>query len=170
MGSLSLLQRIFPTQESNQGLLHCRRILYQLSCQGSLLLQRYLYLISIGYSLHRLKVQLCFDSFICCHLFVFPLLQGFCHMSSLLLIPSHFELSSSLYFILLYLCPSPYKFLYAILVQFSKGVGQKAFALCAMVKERIQCRLFFRLTKNISFSPTHTCGIFIYFLMHRNFF
>ena len=27
-GSLSLLQRIFSTQESNQGLLHCRRILY----------------------------------------------------------------------------------------------------------------------------------------------
>ena len=35
VGSLSLLQRIFPTQESNQGLLHCRRILYQLSYQGS---------------------------------------------------------------------------------------------------------------------------------------
>ena len=35
MGSLSLLQRIFPTQESNHGLLHCRRILYQLSYQGS---------------------------------------------------------------------------------------------------------------------------------------
>ena len=35
VGSLSLLQRIFPTQESNQGLLHCRRILYQLSHQRS---------------------------------------------------------------------------------------------------------------------------------------
>ena len=34
-GSLSLLQWIFPTQELNQGLLHCRRILYQLSYQGS---------------------------------------------------------------------------------------------------------------------------------------
>ena len=33
MGSLSLLQRIFPTQESNQGLLHCRQILYHLSHQ-----------------------------------------------------------------------------------------------------------------------------------------
>ena len=33
--SLSLLQRIFPTQEANWGLLHCRRILYQLSYQGS---------------------------------------------------------------------------------------------------------------------------------------
>ena len=35
MGSLSLLQWIFPTQESNQSLLHCRLILYQLSSQGS---------------------------------------------------------------------------------------------------------------------------------------
>ena len=34
-GSLTLLQRIFPTQESNQGLRHCRRILYQLSYQRS---------------------------------------------------------------------------------------------------------------------------------------
>ena len=35
VGSLSLLQGIFPTQESNQGLLHCRWILYQLGDQGS---------------------------------------------------------------------------------------------------------------------------------------
>ena len=35
VGSLSLLQQIFPTQEANQNLLHCRRILYQLSYQGS---------------------------------------------------------------------------------------------------------------------------------------
>ena len=34
-GSLSLLQRIFPTQGSNPGLPHCRRILYQLSHKGS---------------------------------------------------------------------------------------------------------------------------------------
>ena len=34
-GSLSLLQRIFPTQELNWNLLHCRWILYQLSYQGS---------------------------------------------------------------------------------------------------------------------------------------
>ena len=34
--SLSLLQGIFPTQESKQGLLYCRQILYQLSYQGSL--------------------------------------------------------------------------------------------------------------------------------------
>ena len=35
VGSLSLLQGIFQTQESNQGLLHCRQILYQLRYQGS---------------------------------------------------------------------------------------------------------------------------------------
>ena len=35
VGSLSLLQGIFPIQESNQGLLHCRWILYQLSYQRS---------------------------------------------------------------------------------------------------------------------------------------
>ena len=35
VGSISLLQGIFPTQESNQGLLHCRQILYQLSYLGS---------------------------------------------------------------------------------------------------------------------------------------
>ena len=34
VGSLSLLQWIFPTQELNLGLLHCRWILYQLSYQG----------------------------------------------------------------------------------------------------------------------------------------
>ena len=33
--SLFLLQQIFPTQESNWGLLHCRQILYQVSYQGS---------------------------------------------------------------------------------------------------------------------------------------
>ena len=31
VGSLCLLQGIFPTQELNQGLLHCRQIPYQLS-------------------------------------------------------------------------------------------------------------------------------------------
>ena len=36
VGSLSLLQQIFLTQESNRYLLHCRWILYQLSYQGSL--------------------------------------------------------------------------------------------------------------------------------------
>ena len=31
VGSLSFLQRIFPTRESNHGLLHCRQIFYQLN-------------------------------------------------------------------------------------------------------------------------------------------
>ena len=35
VGGLSLLQEIFPTQESNWGLLHCRQIFYHLSYQGS---------------------------------------------------------------------------------------------------------------------------------------
>ena len=35
LGSLSLLQGIFPTQGSNPDLQHCRQILYQLSHQGS---------------------------------------------------------------------------------------------------------------------------------------
>ena len=35
VGSLSLLQRIFPTQGWNPGLLHCQQILYQLSHKWS---------------------------------------------------------------------------------------------------------------------------------------
>ena len=36
VGSLSLLQWIFPTQELNWGLLHFRQILYQLSHKGTM--------------------------------------------------------------------------------------------------------------------------------------
>ena len=44
VGSLSLLQAIFPTQGSNPGLLHCRRILYQLSHKGNtIILERVAY-------------------------------------------------------------------------------------------------------------------------------
>ena len=35
VGSFSLLQRIFPTQELNQDLLHCKQILYQMNYQAS---------------------------------------------------------------------------------------------------------------------------------------
>ena len=35
VGNLSLFQGISPTQGSNPGLLHCRRILYQLSHKGN---------------------------------------------------------------------------------------------------------------------------------------
>ena len=38
MGNLFPLQRVFLTQELNQGLLHSRQILYQLSYQGSQIL------------------------------------------------------------------------------------------------------------------------------------
>ena len=38
VGSLSLLQGNFPTRESNQGILHCRGILSQLSYPGSSLI------------------------------------------------------------------------------------------------------------------------------------
>ena len=37
VGSLSLLQGIFPTQELSWCLLHCRQILYQLSYKGCLM-------------------------------------------------------------------------------------------------------------------------------------
>ena len=37
VGSLSLLQWIFPTQELNWGLLHCRQILYQWAIREALL-------------------------------------------------------------------------------------------------------------------------------------
>ena len=37
LSRLSLLQDIFLTQELNQGLLHCRQILYQQSYQGSII-------------------------------------------------------------------------------------------------------------------------------------
>ena len=54
VGSLSLLRGIFPTQESNQGLLHCRQILYQLSHKGSpRILQWVAYPFSSGSSLLR---------------------------------------------------------------------------------------------------------------------
>ena len=42
VGSLSVLQGIFLIQKTNQGLLHCRQILYQLSYQGSPKMGRYL--------------------------------------------------------------------------------------------------------------------------------
>ena len=43
-----LLQRIFPTQESNRGLLHCRQILYQLSYQGSPIVQFHIFILYQG--------------------------------------------------------------------------------------------------------------------------
>ena len=38
VGSLPLLQGIFPTQGTNPGLLHCRQIIYQLSQDCSMVI------------------------------------------------------------------------------------------------------------------------------------
>ena len=60
VGSLSLLQWIFPTQKLNQGLLHCRWILYQLNYQGSpkgtVIIQIYIYMYDPICKLYTLKV------------------------------------------------------------------------------------------------------------------
>jgi len=50
VGSRTLLQGNFLTQEMNWGLLHCRWILYQLSYQGSPYIQLYYILISTNES------------------------------------------------------------------------------------------------------------------------
>ena len=48
VGSLSLLQGIFPTQELNPGLPHCGQILYQLSHKGHLKIQEWVPILSPG--------------------------------------------------------------------------------------------------------------------------
>ena len=54
VGSLSLLQGIFPTQGSNPGLPHCRQIIYQLSHKGRpRILESISYLFSSGSSWPR---------------------------------------------------------------------------------------------------------------------
>ena len=51
VGSFSLLQGIFPTQGSKPGLLHCRRIVYQLNHKGSpRILEWVAYPVSSGFS------------------------------------------------------------------------------------------------------------------------
>ena len=58
VGSLFLLQRIFPTQGLNAGLLHCRWILYQLSHKGSpRILEWVAYPFSSGSSRPRNRVR-----------------------------------------------------------------------------------------------------------------
>ena len=62
---LSLLQWIFPTQELYRGLLHCRRVLYQLSYEGSpydiITQPRKIY----KYIIHFGKPSLNIDSYFC---------------------------------------------------------------------------------------------------------
>ena len=57
MVSLSFLQRIFLIQELNQGVLHCRQILYQLRYEGSPTLLLYSTEIFLELSL---RLRLCF--------------------------------------------------------------------------------------------------------------
>ena len=67
MGSLSLLQGNFLTQESNWGLLHCRKILCQLSYQGSPIIGRY-----VSIAILNLVFQLILYLFFVPLSFVFP--------------------------------------------------------------------------------------------------
>ena len=72
VGSLSLLQSIFLTQELNHGLLHCRQIPYQLSYQGSPM-HLYTYInIFIFYDIVRLNYSL---NILICHLIPLILIQ-----------------------------------------------------------------------------------------------
>ena len=58
VGSLSLLQRIFPAQGSNPGLLHCRWVLYQLSHKRSPRILEWLaYPFSRGFSQPRNRTR-----------------------------------------------------------------------------------------------------------------
>ena len=60
VGSLSLLQGIFPTQELNPGLHYCRQILYQLSHRGSpRILERVAYPFSSRPSPPRNQTRVC---------------------------------------------------------------------------------------------------------------
>ena len=70
VGSLSLLQGIFPTQGLNPGLPHCRQILYQLNHKGS-----------PDIFIHRLYIQAVLgeqqnylESTAICHIFPHPLI------------------------------------------------------------------------------------------------
>ena len=81
--SLSLLQRIFLTQESNQGLLHCKQILYQLSYQGSPLRNRAGVKLSLPFNIlgHLQNIQLMMKEgnavpFVCMWEELLPALSG----------------------------------------------------------------------------------------------
>ena len=82
VGSLSLLKRIFLTQESNRGLLHCRQILCQPSYQGSpqqiiVLVLTLNYLSSCQSLINTSAVVLCTSKY-CLHVCSFLLLHLDC--------------------------------------------------------------------------------------------
>ena len=60
IGSLSLLHQMFPTLELNWGLLHCRRILYQLSYQGNLCESRSPFLDDVRWHISLEKISFVF--------------------------------------------------------------------------------------------------------------
>ena len=62
VGSLSLLQAIYPTQGSNPGLRHCRQILYPLSHKGSLFSIWLFRILTTGWTLRHILKKLCFSS------------------------------------------------------------------------------------------------------------
>ena len=74
VGSPSLFQGIFPTQKSNQGLLHCRRILYQLSYQLSHI---YIFFFLIGIQLLYSVVFLIYGQVNQLYVYIHPLFFGF---------------------------------------------------------------------------------------------
>ena len=94
VGSLFLLQWVFPTQESNQGLLHCRRILYQLYYQGTDSLSSE----SVNYWLRGVDVSKCNSGFSCFSLeFSFCLIYFDAFLLSTLKIVKFFWRNDSFY-------------------------------------------------------------------------
>ena len=59
MGCPALLQGIFPTQGSNPGLPHCRKILYQLSHKGHTHKETYIYIhYKYNYYIYNLYINM----------------------------------------------------------------------------------------------------------------
>ena len=67
MGSLSLLQGIFPTQGSSPGLPHCRWILYHLSYQGYIILYGPVQNEIAGPLVQKLRISRCWEQNIRSH-------------------------------------------------------------------------------------------------------
>ena len=104
VGCYFLLQGIFPTQEFNWGLLHCRWILYQLSYQGSVCV----------------CVCVCVYVFSCVHLFAIswtiapkaPLSRGFASPRGFKRIRHDLATKQQLYIYILYIFISIFLFIF----------------------------------------------------------